>query len=117
MVTDNTEQEAVTNQAERWRGHRVFWLDGSGFSMPDTPELQNKFGQPSAQKSGCGFPVAHLLLLFHAGTGLLRQVLAAPLRTHDMSQVAARRVVQTGGASGMDDPAAVRGTAGEGGVT
>ena len=81
--------EAVTDQAERWRGHRVFLLDGSGFSMPDTPGLQKKFGQPGAQKPGCGFPVAHLLLLFHAGTGLLRQVLAAPLRTHDMSQVAA----------------------------
>lgn len=81
--------EAVTDQAERWLGHRVFLLDGSAFSMPDTPELQKKFGQPGAQKPGCGFPVAHLLLLFHAGTGLLREVLAAPLRTHDMSQVAA----------------------------
>ena len=81
--------EAVTDQAERWLGHRVFLLDGSSFSMPDTPELQEKFGQPGAQKPGCGFPVAHLLLLFHAGTGLLREVLAAPLRTHDMSQVAA----------------------------
>ncbi len=81
--------EAVTDQAERWLGHRVFLLDGSAFSMPDTPELQDKFGQPGAQKPGCGFPVAHLLLLFHAGTGLLREVLAAPLRTHDMSQVAA----------------------------
>jgi len=65
--------EAVTDQAERWLGHRVFLLDGSSFSMPDTPELQEKFGQPGAQKPGCGFPVAHLLLLFHAGTGLLRR--------------------------------------------
>ena len=81
--------EAATDQADRWLGHRVFLLDGSSFSMPDTPELQQKFGQPGAQKAGCGFPVAHLLLLFHAGTGLLRRVLAAPLRTHDMSQVAA----------------------------
>jgi Transposase DDE domain len=73
----------------RWRGHRTFILDGSSFSMPDTPDLQRAFGQPGAQKPGCGFPVAHLLALFHAGTGLLLQVLAAPLRTHDMSQVAA----------------------------
>jgi hypothetical protein len=81
--------QAVTDRAELWLGHRVFLLDGSGFSMPDTAELQKKFGQPGAQKPGCGFPVAHMLLLFHAGTGLLRQVLTAPLRTHDMSQVAA----------------------------
>ena len=40
--------------------------------------------QPSAQAKGCGFPVAHLLALFHSGTGFLRQVLASPVNTHDM---------------------------------
>ena len=73
-------------QCERWRGHRTFHVDGSSFSMPDTPALQAHFGQPGAQKPGCGFPVAHLLALFHAGTGFLLKVLASPLRTHDMSQ-------------------------------
>jgi hypothetical protein len=68
----------------RWHGHRTWTLDGSSFSMSDTPELQAHFGQPSAQAKGCGFPVAHLLALFHAGTGLLLQVLASPMRTHDM---------------------------------
>lgn len=72
----------------RWHGHRTFHLDGSSFSMPDTPALQKHFGQPGGQRAGCGFPVAHLLTLFHAGTGYLLQVLAAPLRTHDMAQVA-----------------------------
>jgi hypothetical protein len=73
-------------EAARWCGHRIWLLDGSGCSMPDTPALQAAFGQPGAQRKGCGFPVAHLLTLFHAGTGLLQQVLVAPLRTHDMSQ-------------------------------
>jgi hypothetical protein len=72
--------------APRWCGHRVWLLDGSSCSMPDTPELQKAFGQPGAQKPGCGFPVAHLLTLFHAGTGLLQKVLTAPLRTHDLAQ-------------------------------
>jgi hypothetical protein len=71
----------------RWHGHRTFHVDGSSFSMPDTPELQAAFGQPGKQKPGCGFPVAHVLTLFHAGTGFLLKVLAAPLRTHDMDQV------------------------------
>jgi hypothetical protein len=71
----------------RWHGHRTFIMDGSSFSMPDTPELQAHFGQPGNQAPGCGFPVAHLMVLFHAGTGLLREVLTSPLRTHDMSQV------------------------------
>jgi hypothetical protein len=73
----------------RWLGHRPFWVDGSSFSMPDTPALQEHFGQPGKQLPGCGFPVAHLLALFHAGTGLVLQILAAPLRTHDLSEVVA----------------------------
>ena len=72
----------------RWLGHRTFHVDGSTFSMPDTPELQLAFGQPDAQKPGCGFPVAHVLTLFHAKMGFLLHMLAAPYRTHDMSQVA-----------------------------
>jgi len=73
----------------RWLGrHRTFFVDGSSFSMPDTPALQACFGQPGGQRQGCGFPVAHLLLLMHSGTGMLLEILAAPLRTHDMSQVA-----------------------------
>ena len=80
--------EQMTHDEGRWRGHRTFLVDGSSFSMPDTPELQESFGQPSGQRPGCGFPVAHLLALFHAGTGFLLEVFAAPWHTHDMAQVA-----------------------------
>src|SRR5258708_11176080 len=69
----------------RWLGHRVLLLDATSFSMPDTPELQAHFGQPGQQKAGCGFPVAHLLLLFNARTGLAVDAITAPLRTHEMS--------------------------------
>ena len=71
----------------RWLGHRIFLVDGSSFSMPDTPELQAHFGQPGGQLPGCGFPVAHLMILCHAASGMLQDVLSAPLRTHDLSQV------------------------------
>ena len=72
--------------ASRWHGHRLWHMDGSGCSMPDTPELQAAFGQPGGQAPGCGFPVAHLMTLFHATTGCLLRIVTAPLRTHDMSQ-------------------------------
>ena len=71
----------------RWLGHRTFLIDGSSFSMPDTEALQDHFGQPGNQRKGCGFPVARLLALFHAGTGLLLEVAAAPLRSHEMSGI------------------------------
>jgi len=69
----------------RWRGHRLFYVDGSSFSMPDEPCLQKEFGQPGGPKQGCGFPVAHFLALMHAATGMVVKVLTSPLRTHDIS--------------------------------
>jgi hypothetical protein len=72
---------------ERWHGHRTFLVDGSGCSMPDTPALQDAFGPSTEQRPGCGFPVAHLLGLFHVGTGVLLKLVVAPLLTHDLAQV------------------------------
>jgi hypothetical protein len=73
----------------RWHGHRTFLVDGSTCSMPDTLALQDAFGQSTEQRPGCGFPVAHLLGLFHAGTGVLLKLVVAPLLTHDLAQVQA----------------------------
>ena len=56
-------------RADRWHGHRVMLIDGTGVSMPDTPQLQVAFGQPPGQKPGCGFPVGHVLALFDHRTG------------------------------------------------
>jgi hypothetical protein len=76
------------DQSYRWLGLRVLLMDSSSFSMPDTPELKAHFGQPGQQKPGCGFPVAHVLMLFNARTGLAVDAITAPLRTHEMSIVA-----------------------------
>lgn len=71
----------------RWLGHRLFMTDGSSFSMPDTKELQEHFGQPGGQKAGCGFPTAHWLALVHFGSGLFQKVITTPLRSHDLAGV------------------------------
>jgi hypothetical protein len=84
-VRDAGQPEALDQG--RWGGHRTFWVDGSSFSMPDTPALQEHCGQSGTPLPGCGFPVAHLLALLHAGTGMVWQMLAAPLRPHDLSEV------------------------------
>jgi hypothetical protein len=76
-----------THAQGAWRGHRTFLVDGSSFSMPDTPELRAHFGTSGRAKPGCSFPVARILALFHAGTGLLLEVLASPLRAHEMASV------------------------------
>jgi hypothetical protein len=76
------------DDAHRWRGHRTFFTDGSACSMPDTPALQEHFGQPSGQRAGCGFPVAHLLALCNAATGMIVELLASPGQPHDLNHVA-----------------------------
>jgi hypothetical protein len=56
---------------------------------PSPPVLQATFGQSTEQRPGCGFPMAHLLGLCHAGTGVLLKLVVAPLLTHDLAHVQA----------------------------
>ncbi len=84
-VGDGLQHEPLDERS--WLGHRTFFVDGSSFSMSDTPELQEHFGQPGGQQPGCGFPVAHVMGLFHAGTGMALKMLGAPLRTSDLPEV------------------------------
>jgi hypothetical protein len=99
------EQSAESAGTELFLTHRVFVIDGSSFSMPDTPPLQREFGQSSNAKAGCGFPVAHLLALFDSGSGMLTHAIAAPLRTHDLSRAAHLHPLMRGGDVLMGDTA------------
>ena len=87
MLMNRTVQSVVrlSNGMGFWHGHRTLHIDGSSFSMPDTPELQDYFGQHGSQKKGCGFPGGHFLALFDAGTGFILDIIASPWRTHDMN--------------------------------
>jgi hypothetical protein len=80
--------EQTHEKQHLWHGHRTFHVDGSTFSMPDTRELRRVFGTPRGQADGCAFPVAHLLLMFNAATGLLVDAAASPLHTSDVSVAA-----------------------------
>ena len=53
----------------RWHGHRVLDVDGSTFTMPDTPENQAEYPQVPNQKPGCGFPIARILVVFSLAVG------------------------------------------------
>jgi hypothetical protein len=88
-VVDAALPAAAGQAAHLWLGrHRTFHIDGSTFSMPDAAALRRAFGVPAAQKPGCVFPVAHLLVLFSAATGLLVDAAAGPLYTGDVSGAA-----------------------------
>src|SRR3954464_11176968 len=48
--------QAAAADEWQWNGRRVFIADGSHVSMPDTPENQAAYPQPSAQRPGIGVP-------------------------------------------------------------
>jgi hypothetical protein len=52
-----------------WRGRAVKLADGTGISMPDTPENQASYPQPSTQAPGVGFPLARLVAIICLSTG------------------------------------------------
>jgi putative transposase len=65
-------------------GQRVLIVDSSSFSMSDTPTLREHFGLPAGVKESVGYPVAKLLGLLDAATGMFQQLLALPLFRHDV---------------------------------
>ncbi|MDR2675346.1 MAG: IS4 family transposase [Opitutaceae bacterium] len=52
-------------------GRRVRVVDGTGASMPDTPDNRKKWPLAGNQKTGCGFPVIQFAGLFCLHTGRL----------------------------------------------
>lgn len=45
----------------KWRGRRVKLIDGTTTTMPDTPENQKAFPQPTTQEPGLGFPICRIV--------------------------------------------------------
>ena len=76
--------EAQVGEDFRWCGRRVWIVDGSSCSMPDTPELQKAFGQPDRQKQGCGFPVARLVAMFCWASGAILDVAIGAYRSNEL---------------------------------
>lgn len=52
-----------------WRGREVYLADGTGLSMPDTPENQLAWPQIKTVKAGLGFPTMRAVSLISLSTG------------------------------------------------
>ena len=75
----------LPSKATKWLGRQVWIFDGSSASMPDEPELQEKFPQPSGQAPGCGFPVAQFVALFCWTTGAIIDVAISSIIPHELT--------------------------------
>ena len=66
-------------------------IDGTGFSMPDTPENQSEFPQSANQGPGCGFPQARMTALVCAISGAVVNTVIGPARGKGSGETAALR--------------------------
>jgi Transposase DDE domain len=77
------ELQRRVNSDQLWCGRSVKVIDGTGVSMPDTPQNQKAFPQPANQKKGCGFPVAKLVGCFCLASGALLQWAEGTQHVHE----------------------------------
>jgi hypothetical protein len=79
-------QKALATK-DLWLGHRVYAVDGSTVTAPDTPANQKVYPQHSSQKPGCGFPLLRLVAFFCLATGMLTAWTAANFHQHELGLV------------------------------
>lgn len=80
--------EQRAGAAGRLASRPVKVVDGSTVQLPDTPQNQKAYPQPSTQKPGCGFPVMRLAVLFSLASGALLDVAMGNLHSHDLRLLA-----------------------------
>lgn len=69
----------------RWKSRRVVVVDGTGVSMPDTPDNQKAWPQPGSQKPGCGFPQARICACFCLQTGALLSYRVSSIKNGELT--------------------------------
>ena len=65
-------------------GRRIIVVDGTGVSMPDTEENQEKWPQQRNQKPGCGFPQAAICACFNLQNGALLSYEVGNKKSHEL---------------------------------
>lgn len=58
----------------KWKGRHVVLADGTGLSMPDTPENQSEYPQLDTLESGLGFPIMRAVALISLSTGTVLDI-------------------------------------------
>ncbi len=79
--------QKLSGQAEPqdlWCGRHVRICDGSSVLMSDTKQNQAVYPQHSNQASGCGFPIAKIVVMFSLATGAVLDVLIAAFKTSEV---------------------------------
>jgi hypothetical protein len=85
--------EAAVPPGWLWKGQHVFLVDGTTVSLPDTPENQQAYPQPPAQKPGLGFPLIRLVVLLSLATAALQGLAFGPYQGKETGEPALFRAL------------------------
>lgn len=78
--------ERLTAGQFLFENRRVFWVDGSTLSMPDTPELVEQFGYFNSTHGPSRFPVGKITFIIRAGSDAVWDFRFAGCRTSETEQ-------------------------------
>ena len=84
ILAHTTESFHVDPDDQPLAQRRVVVVDGTGLSLPDTPENQAEWPQFSSQKTGCGFPTMRLLGCFDLATGAILSYAIGNKKSHEL---------------------------------
>ena len=79
-----------------WHGLHAKLIDGSTLTMPDTPENQQVFPQPSIQEPGVGFPLARICVVLSLATGCIHDFAMGPYEGKETGETALLRTLLEG---------------------
>jgi len=89
MVSHGCERKLPPNWLWRWR--HVHLVDGTTVSMPDTPENQRDYPQPTTQAKGVGFPLARMVVLMSLATAMVQGMDLGPYAGKETGETALLR--------------------------
>src|SRR5438067_7050485 len=61
-----------------WKGRTVKVVDGTGLSLPDTPQNQKAYPKSKKLPPGVGFPLLRLVVVFSLAVGVVLEVALGP---------------------------------------
>jgi len=87
---------AQSNEDWLWHARHAKLVDGFTFTMPDTPDNQQAFPQPSSQPPGVGFPIARACAVLSLATGCLHDLAVGPYAGKESGETALLRQLLDG---------------------
>jgi hypothetical protein len=71
-------------QQNMWRGHALYGIDGTTFTVPDTEDNEAHFGRPGSNRGRSGYPQFRGVFLVALWSHIVRAAAFSPLRNGEL---------------------------------